>query len=298
MTDSVAYRIGALNPNGGEAFRQRTKTYNFMTRGRLEGKTWTQGFMNCHDFPVTCVNDPMNILQTTIGFSDDSQTNIATGLQPQNHDLAVADGYKVYEVLSSMYILDVKCNTIDVNDIVIYWSFQRTADDGVTSTGALSTAPARVQTLATTNTISLKNNLQAAMDSNARWSKATFSGNAYGGSRYPNDGRIIIPIPSVKKLGFGLWADYQDSTTHSANAVLDDTGAAFKGVLGAANTATNGELGRYFLSIYMLKNGPSDTLLILDDTILIDVNIVQRVKLYRDMDGTGIGSLFDTPNAV
>ena len=287
---SVAWRTGAINPTGGRNFIERTKTYKFRTMGRLEGTANAQSdYVNAHYFPVTCLNDPMGDVDTNIGFTVDADNENKTR-HPQFHDTAIADNFEVYQVLSSDYYINVQVQSADSNDVVLAWCFQRAAAD---NTPTVSN-PLVHLTHANTQTEALKDDLWYSVRNNGGWAYARFSGTQTGGSPYPSQGQIHIPIRSVFKLGMGLWAQYGDGTTEIGNEILDDKDSAFKGILSNTSSATNGEVGRYFLCLYMFKAGPSSSQVLGEDRISLEITIDQKAKLWRNTASSVVaGTLFD-----
>lgn len=288
--NSVAWRTGAINPNGGRAFVNATKVYNFRTLGRLECSDQSALLhVNQHYFPVTCLNDPMSSVASTNQFVREQVKD--ADRRPTFHETAVNENYEVYEVLSAEYLINVQVQSDDKNDVILAWCFQRPASDA--STNGL--VPLNSFTAnADTDTVTEKNDLWYSVRNNGGWGYARFSGVNSGGSPYPSQGTVRIPIPSVRKLGNAIWAQYTDGTTDLGNEVLDNHDKAYKGALASASSATNGELGRYFLCIYMFKAGPGDSDQVFsNDKILLEIEINQKAKLWRNTVGSAkVGTLF------
>lgn len=291
---SPAYRSGGMNPQGKRNFLNRTKVYTFRTMGRLECNDYTNAYVNTYYFPITCVNDPMGAppnFGTAVSLDADAD-NENINRHPQFHDTAITDGYDVYQVLSSVYSLNIQCQTSDSNDVIVAWCFQRAGSDS----DPVAQTPVQHKELADFNTEALKDDLWYAVRNNGGWAFARFSGTQTGGTPYPSQGVIRIPIPSVAKLGDALWRQYSDGTTEIGNAVLDDHDSAYKGVLADTDYITNGEVGRYFLCLYVFKAGPSSSQVLNDDRISVEVTIDQKTKLWRNTASASTqsdGNLFD-----
>ncbi len=268
-----AWRAGQLNWNGEKPIIPNQLTRSFRTIGRLQAEgvdaAASPNYVNFHYFPINNFNDPMGAHHLNHGFfisEDDTDDHNV------EHDNLIALDFKRVRVLSAKVTLRVDVNSVSSEDWVVAWRF-----------AAGTVATASVPQFAAANNefdgFAKAIVLWREIRNNPGWDYTIFSGTQSGGSMYPTSGTIVINIPRMMDLGVRLNRGYFTGVSPSARGLTEVED--YEHELSDVSHTSNFPKASVHLLLHVFKVRGE---LIVDNDVIIECTIEQKIRAYRDME--------------
>ncbi len=136
----------------------------------------------------------------------------------------------------------------------------------------------------TPTTTALQDKLWQDIRNNGEWEYRRFSGNDTGGSIYPSHGLIRIDESNVHRLVHGLNESIETFSVSDVNE--------YRHIIADTIYSVNEPVLKAYIQMIVLQ--PYNAGDLVADDFVMDVTILQRVRVYRDTQTSAI----DTPDVA